>query len=113
VEAAQGSGRSGAVAFTDAHCDWCHNGVDSTFKLPLPESVTNTEAALAAFSAQPDRRLLAAIAFGVQGLSPAGSGHSIMPGHLNVLSRAEMDAVVQLIRTMKLQAGSYAFDDSK
>jgi hypothetical protein len=113
VEAAEGKGRTAEVAFFDAHCDWCHTGTDNTFKLPLPEAVTDTAAALAEFPSRPDRRLLAAIAFGVQGLSPSGSAHSIMPGHIDKLSRAEMDALVQLIRDMKLVAESYAFDDGK
>ena len=101
VETAQGSGRDGATGYSDAACSACHTGKDGAFLVHVPEG-EDPDGWLATFLDRSDDEFRAAIAFGVAGISADGVAYTNMPGHHEVLSRAEMDSVIAYVRGMEM-----------
>jgi hypothetical protein len=110
TEAAADKGRDGATAYAEGNCTMCHTGDEPGFVVPVPEG-QDVEATLAGFLDRSDDRFRAAIAFGVSGISPGDVAYRNMPSHYEVLSRAEMDAVIAFVRTQPLHGVAYALGD--
>lgn len=102
VETADGAGRDGATAYTEATCDWCH-GADGTFLVHTPAG-EDPEGWIATFWDKSDTELRSAIAFGMDGIDADGVATRDMPGFHEQISRAEMDAVIGYIRTLPAAA---------
>ncbi len=111
TETAPDQGRDGATAYAEANCTMCHSGDEPGFVVPVPEG-QDVEATVAAFLDRSDDRFRAAIAFGVSGISPNDFAFRNMPSHYEVLSRAEMDAVIAFVRTQPLHGVAYALGDA-
>lgn len=111
VETAAGSGRTGELAFIEANCTFCHSGDNGTFKVEVPPG-NNVGEYVASFLQRPDRRFLATIAFGASGVGPGNVAYSNMPGHYRVLSRAEMDAIIDYLRAQPLSGAPFQFGDT-
>jgi len=105
VETATDAGRDGATAFTEARCDWCHSGSDGGFLVQVPAG-EDPDAWVEGFLERTDAQFLAAIAFGVSGVSADGVAYADMPAHYGVLSRAEMETLIAYVRTLPIEGPS-------
>jgi hypothetical protein len=110
VEAAADEGQSGADAYAEAGCSNCHSAGANEFKVLVPPG-EDVEAAVATFLDRSDDELLAAVAFGVRGINPTGTAHINMPGHYEIVSRREMEALVTHLRSLTLVGANFEYGE--
>ena len=104
VEASAGQDRAGDVALTEAGCLNCHStDADDGFHFYSPAG-TDPEVYLAELREADDNRLRAAIAFGMSGRTLGGESAHNMPGHIDQLSRSEIDRLIEHLRTRTWEA---------
>lgn len=103
VETAEDQGRSGSEAYDAGHCGYCHSPQTAEFSIPVPPT-ENLEQYLADFwGSRSDEQLRSLIAFGVNYYAPEGTAVANMPGSYNVLSRAEIDTLIGLLRGFSVE----------
>jgi Putative metal-binding motif len=106
VETAEDQQRTGDDALAAGHCTFCHTpGVDepaAAFALPVPPSLDPAAYLEGYWDRQSDERLRSIIAFGVRYIAPNGYAVSNMPEAYNLLSRSEIDALIQHLRTKEV-----------
>lgn len=102
VETAADAGRSGEVAFDDAHCRNCHGAEDGSFEVFVPPD-TDAETYLAGFwETRSDDYLRSIIGFGVSYTTAGGYRMANMPGAHSLLARAEIDRLIVYLRGLPL-----------
>jgi hypothetical protein len=104
VELAEDKRRPGVVTYAES-CGGCHGG-GGTFHLPVPPG-TNTASAAASFSLRSAKVQVSIVAFGIQGHNASGSASANMPAHYDRYSRAEIEGVVDYIRSLPVEAEEY------
>lgn len=103
VETAEDKGRSASEAYDAGHCGYCHSPQTAEFSIPVPPS-ENLEQYLADFwGSRSDEQLRSLIAFGVNYYAPDGTAVANMPASYDVLSRAEIDTLIGLLRGFSVE----------
>jgi mono/diheme cytochrome c family protein len=106
--------RTGADLYADLGCDGCHswNGPDAngnprfTIMIKPGEDQATTEAA---FWDRSDTKFRSAIAFGTRGQTTSGLSFTNMPPYWDKLSAAELDRLIEYIRTTYTTAEQTSF----
>lgn len=112
VETAEDEGRTGEQAFDAAHCGYCHSGGTDAgafaFNVPVPPG-NDTEAYLENFwSSRSDDYLRSIIAFGVNYTLPDGYHIANMPPAYFLISREEIDTLIDHLRSLPLTSHDMA-----
>jgi hypothetical protein len=115
VELAEDIGRTGEVAFTAAHCDFCHspydedhNPIAGVFQVQVPPGSDSADYLADFWSSRSQDHLRSVIAFGVAGVTEEGVAFSNMPAASAILSLTEVDRLIEYIQDLELEA--HVFD---
>lgn len=112
TEMAPDQKREPATLFKDAGCNNCHHDPAADFVVLVPPGEDAT-AAPAKLLAKSDDHLRSAIAFGISGVGPNGFAYQNMPHHYDVMSRAEMNALISWIRKGTLIGANFDYGDAQ
>lgn len=121
VDLPQDSGLSGEEILTatpgaNSQCSWCHGPGTESFQLPVPHGVASTDEEKAQvieeFLNKPLEYHVSILAFGVQGVNEDGTAYSHMPGYHTVYSRAEIERLIEHIRSMPITIKELGGDHS-
>lgn len=110
VETAEDRDLTGVAVFRDQGCADCHGGDPDVFRVQVPPG-EDVDAWVEGVVGRSDAALLSAVAFGFLGISPGGVAASNMPGYHERLSRREMEAVVEHVRTLDPEGVAWQWPD--
>jgi mono/diheme cytochrome c family protein len=112
VELPKDSGFTGAEILQgtkgDAvQCNFCHGPGKDSFNLPVKTGTATSDADKKArtdeFTGRSKERLVSEIAFGIHGVNENGTAFANMPGYYTKYSRAEIERVVDFLRTLPVK----------
>lgn len=107
VQAAADEGRDGQASFDAAHCAYCHSTEDGSFGIPVPPDEDISMYLDQFWDKRSDEYMRSLIAFGVNYISPDGFAVANMPGSYKVLSRAEIDRLIELLRALPVSGHQF------
>lgn len=112
VETAEGLGVPTEELFQAATCDYCHTAeAEGAFKVEVPPG-QDVQAWLDGFLDRSDAQFRAVLAFGSAGVSPNAVAYSNMPAFYPRLSRAEIDTLIAMVRTMPLEGANFEYGET-
>lgn len=107
VQGAADAGRDAAASFDAGHCGYCHSGADGSFGIPVHPGEDLTTYLDQFWDKRSDEYLRSLIAFGANYISPDGFAVANMPAAYKTLSRAEIDRLITLLRSLPVSGHQF------
>lgn len=107
VQGAADAGRDAAESFDAGHCGYCHSGESGSFGIPVPPSEDLAAYLDQFWDKRSDEYLRSLIAFGANYISPDGFAVANMPAAYKTLSRAEIDRLITLLRSLPVSGHQF------